>query len=198
MPCGSLSDADLLKSYITTYGSHSNQAWYEGKILASTFAGSDCSFGIGGDWSNAWEQAFKTPLASAGKAVFFLPSVFTDPSTFSSVSVMDGELNWSSGWPIGDSAPSFDYDTTYINGLGSSKKYMAAVSPAFFTHYGQNSWNKNWIFQSDGFLYAKRWEILVQNRDKFDLIESLTWNDYVGCTSFFYSFTYINLSKEPC
>lgn len=27
-------------------------------------------------------------------------------------------------------------------------------------------------------LYAYRWEQLVANRDKFDLIEALTWNDY--------------------
>jgi glucan endo-1,3-alpha-glucosidase len=41
-----------------------------------------------------------------------------------------------------------------------------------------DSWNKNWIFKSDDFLFAKRWQTLVDNRDRFDSIEALTWNDY--------------------
>ena len=31
---------------------------------------------------------------------------------------------------------------------------------------------------SDDWLYSYRYEALVSNRDKFDLIEALTWNDY--------------------
>ena len=31
---------------------------------------------------------------------------------------------------------------------------------------------------SDDFLFARRWELLVQNRAKFNLVEALTWNDY--------------------
>lgn len=41
----------------------------------------------------------------------------------------------------------FSTDQTYISGLnsvsGDSKTYMAAVSPWFFTHYPQSSFNKN-------------------------------------------------------
>ncbi|KAL7412808.1 glycoside hydrolase [Mrakia frigida] len=176
LPCSSYDNAAALRSYITTYAAHPNQAWYGGKILASTFAGSDCTFGQGG-WTAGWQTAFKDVLSNAGTPVYFMPSVFTDPSTFGSASAMDGELNWNSGWPMGGDDLDFSSDTTYMNALGS-KGYMAAVSPVFFTHYGVNSWNKNWIFRSDNWLYASRWETLVANRDKFDLIEALTWNDY--------------------
>lgn len=34
------------------------------------------------------------------------------------------------------------------------------------------------MFLSDQHLYSKRWESLVSQRDKFDLVEILTWNDY--------------------
>ncbi|EDR13362.1 glycoside hydrolase family 71 protein [Laccaria bicolor S238N-H82] len=60
----------------------------------------------------------------------------------------------------------------------SSPLYMAAVSPWFFTHYGKDSFNKNFIFLSDQHLYSKRWESLVETRDTVDVVEVLTWNDY--------------------
>lgn len=100
LPCTSYSDGALLQSYITTYGDNAHQAYYEGKILVSTFAGSSCTFGST-DWDAGWAAAFKTPLTEAGYDTFFMPSVFTDPSTFSAVDVMDGELNWNGGWPSG-------------------------------------------------------------------------------------------------
>lgn len=34
------------------------------------------------------------------------------------------------------------------------------------------------LFYSDGFMFAKRWQLLVNNRSKLDLIEALTWNDF--------------------
>ncbi|TFK58573.1 glycoside hydrolase [Pluteus cervinus] len=55
---------------------------------------------------------------------------------------------------------------------------MAAVSPWFFTHYGQDSYNKNFVFLSDQHLYAKRWESLISTRDQVDIVQVLTWNDY--------------------
>lgn len=130
-----------------------------------------------GDWNTGWQQTVKTPfLAQTGKDFFFLPSVFADPSTFSSATVMDGELNWNGGWPTGSNAGATWWsDDRYLSALGD-KAYMATVSPTFFTHYGANSWNKNWIFQSDDFLFAARWKTLVDNRHRFDSVEVLTWN----------------------
>ncbi|TFK40779.1 glycoside hydrolase family 71 protein [Crucibulum laeve] len=64
------------------------------------------------------------------------------------------------------------------DGEDSKRAYMGAVSPWFFTHYGKDSFNKNFIFLADQHLYSKRWESLIAQRDKFDVVQILTWNDY--------------------
>ncbi|KAF9483528.1 glycoside hydrolase family 71 protein [Pholiota conissans] len=64
------------------------------------------------------------------------------------------------------------------NGAATKKAYMGAVSPWFFTHYGPNSFNKNFIYLADQHLYSKRWEAMISNRNQFDIVEILTWNDY--------------------
>ncbi|KAL7413970.1 glycoside hydrolase, partial [Mrakia frigida] len=174
--CSSYGHADILRSLVARFAGHSNQAKYASKVLVGTFAGSDCSFGQGGGWSNAWQNVFKTPLQNAGIPIFFVPAVFVDTSTFGSASVMDGELNWNGGWPTGNNGIDFSRDNTYMSALGSrSQGYMAAVSPAFYTHYAPWSWNKNWLFKSDDWLFARRWQQLVENRNRFDMIEVLTW-----------------------
>jgi len=84
-----------------------------------------------------------------------------------------------------------DTDDQYISGLqalsgqvqardgqSSKKAYMGAVSPWFFTHYGPNSFNKNFVFLADQHLYAKRWESIIGSRDQFDIVEIISWNDY--------------------
>ncbi|KAF9533108.1 glycosyl hydrolase family 71-domain-containing protein [Crepidotus variabilis] len=88
---------------------------------------------------------------------------------------------------IGDTA----WDTVYLKGLGtlgglqkrddpSSGKptYMAAAAANFFTHYGADTFNKNFAYLGDQFLLAKRWESIINNRDQYDIIELLTWNDF--------------------
>jgi len=64
------------------------------------------------------------------------------------------------------------------DGESTKRAYMAAVSPWFFTHYGANSFNKNFIFLSDQHLYSKRWESVISLRDQLDIVQLLTWNDY--------------------
>lgn len=264
LPCSAFSHADLLKNYVTQYAAHPAQAFYEGRQLVSTFAGSDCSFGLGAGWNDGWETAFKQPLKSAGFDVFFLPSIFTDPATFGGASALDGELNWNSGWPsaandvsargpllrhprprrltlrvhlFSSSQLDFSSDTHYMNALGS-KAYMAAVRPVLRARSsfalslapmadaprdppppslrfrppssrttaptrGTRTGSSGPTAVSPALLdlvlppfsqrcrlrpvllpshppglYAYRWEQLVANRDKFDLIEALTWNDY--------------------
>lgn len=68
-------------------------------------------------------------------------------------------------------------DELYMNALGS-KEYMGAVSPFFYTHFAPNSWNKNWLYRSDDWLYCQRWEDLIAMRDRVRQVEILTWNDY--------------------
>ncbi|KAF8158163.1 glycosyl hydrolase family 71-domain-containing protein [Crassisporium funariophilum] len=64
------------------------------------------------------------------------------------------------------------------DGESSKRAYMGAVSPWFFTHYGPDTFNKNFVFLSDQHLYSKRWESLIDSRDQFDIVQVLTWNDY--------------------
>ncbi|KAL0961058.1 hypothetical protein HGRIS_006046 [Hohenbuehelia grisea] len=58
------------------------------------------------------------------------------------------------------------------------RAYMAAVSPWFFTHYGADSFAKNFMYLTDQHLYSRRWESLISSRDQFDIVQVLTWNDY--------------------
>jgi glucan endo-1,3-alpha-glucosidase len=175
LSCGSSSDAANLVSLVQSHASSSAQAMHNGQVLVSTFAGSDCTFGTGSN--NAWQTLFVNALTNDGVDIFFVPSVFSDVSTFSSDTWMDGELNWNSGWPMGSTDLTTASDTTYMNALGS-KEYMPAISPFFFTHFGVNSWNKNWLYRSDDWLYATRWEQVIAMRDSVKMTEILTWNDF--------------------
>ncbi|RXK35703.1 hypothetical protein M231_07031 [Tremella mesenterica] len=173
LPCSSTSDASNLVSLVKQFASSSAQATHEGKVLVSTFAGSDCTFG-GGDWMTSFVQ----PLKSSGVEISFVPSLFVPISTFASETYMDGELNWNSAWPMGDVDLSVsNTDSEYMTALGE-KEYMPAISPFFYTHFGSNSWNKNWLYRSDDWLYCERWEQVISLRDKVSMTELLTWNDY--------------------
>ncbi|WWC66431.1 uncharacterized protein I206_100333 [Kwoniella pini CBS 10737] len=169
LACSSSSDASNLVNLVKNFAGQSAQATHEGKVLVSTFAGSDCAI--------SWKNDFVTALSNAGVSIFFVPSIFSNPSTFSSNDWMDGELNWNSGWPMGSADIDTSSDTQYISALGD-KEYWAAVSPFFFTHFSPATWNKNWLYRSDDWLYATRWEDLIAMRDQVKSVEILTWNDY--------------------
>ena len=175
LSCSSSSDAVELVSMVKTYATNAGQAMHNGKVLVSTFAGSDCTFGTGS--SNGWQTAFVDALTSDGVNIFFVPSLFSDISTFSSNSWMDGELNWNSGWPMSDSDLTTASDVSYLSALGD-KEYMPAISPFFYTHFGADSWNKNWLYRSDDWLYCTRWEQIIAMRENVKMTEILTWNDY--------------------
>lgn len=175
LSCASSSDAANLVGIVKQFASSSAQAMHNGKILVSTFAGSDCTFGTGS--SNGWQGSFVNALSSQGVDIFFVPSLFSDISTFSSNTWMDGELNWNSGWPSGGSDIATAGDTDYMAALGS-KEYMPAISPFFYTHFGANSWNKNWLYRGDDWLYCTRWEQVIAMRESVKMAEILTWNDY--------------------
>lgn len=176
MSCSSSVDAANLVSLVSSFAKSSAQTRREGKTLVSTFSGENCFFGTG-SVKEGWNSMFKSALRLVGTDIFFVPSVFSDPSSFASSEWMDGELNWNSAWPMGGTPLDTSSDEQYMAALGS-KEYMPAISPYFFTHFGANSWNKNWIYRSDDFLYARRWEQLIAMRDRIKSTEILTWNDY--------------------
>jgi len=99
---------------------------------------------------------------------------------------MDGYFNWNGGWPIHlnkDSPPSeirlpnLGTDLHHLHHL-DGRAFMAAVSPWFFTHYGPDSWNKNWIYRGDDHLFVRRWEQIIEMRDQIDITQIISWNDY--------------------
>ncbi|TCD60933.1 hypothetical protein EIP91_009286 [Steccherinum ochraceum] len=173
IPCTTAANSALLRSYVTNYTSHPNQLKYNNASFVSTFAGEGCKFGAS-TVNQGWINTLKTNLTPT----YFVPSFFVDPATFSSqYSVQDGAFNWNSGWPMGNYDINFSSDQLYINNL-ASKTYMGAVSPWFFTHYGPQSYNKNFIYRGDNWLFAERWEALIANRTKVQFAEVISWNDY--------------------
>ena len=176
MACGSVVDAATLVALVNTFAKSSAQTLHNGKVLVSTFSGENCAFGRSSA-ADGWNTMFKKPLKLVGTDIFFVPSIFSDPSSFGSAEWMDGELNWNSGWPMGNTPLDTSSDEHYMAALGS-KEYMPAISPFFFTHFPTWGWNKNWIYRSDDFLYANRWEQVIAMRDRVKFTEILTWNDY--------------------
>jgi glucan endo-1,3-alpha-glucosidase len=87
-----------------------------------------------------------------------------------------------------------DLDNYYIAGNGG-KLFMAAASPWFYSHYSY----KNWFYGGDDWLYPARWEQLVANRNKIDLVEVISWNDYgeshyIGVRTF----SFLSLREVDC
>lgn len=81
MPCSSPDDAQTLRNYITQYAQHPNQLQYNGRAVASTFAGESCTFGQG-SVPDGWRTQFTQHSELSGaNAVHFLPSFFVDPAT---------------------------------------------------------------------------------------------------------------------
>ncbi|KAB5588576.1 Glucan endo-1,3-alpha-glucosidase agn1 [Ceratobasidium theobromae] len=81
-------------------------------------------------------------------------------------------------------AINFDSDNRVTANLGTSGDagagniFMTSVSPWFYTHYGATSLNKNWLYRADDWLYNTRWDQLVQFRNKVDIVQVISWNDY--------------------
>ncbi|KAI0646055.1 glycoside hydrolase family 71 protein [Trametes meyenii] len=175
LPCLNASHAEPLQTYIKTYVNNTSQMTYNGRVLVSTFTGEACTFGTD-SLNQAWTDALK-PGNGSVPDIWFLPSFFVDPTTFSNLTVIDGAFHWNSGWPMGNYNVTFAPDTSYISNL-ENKTYMAAVSPWFFTHYGKDTFNKNFIYRGDDWLLSQRWEMLVANRTSVPLTQVLTWNDF--------------------
>ncbi|PFH51633.1 glycoside hydrolase family 71 protein [Amanita thiersii Skay4041] len=172
LPCASASDGNILRDYIMRYQYHPNQFRYQGKQFISTFSGEHCTFGAQ-SVDQGWNQVIRNGLSS----VHFVPSFFVDPGTFNQFTCLDGVFNWNSGWPMGNYDINNDSDNVYLSNLGG-KTYMAAVSPWFFTHYGADTYNKNFIYRADDWLLPRRWELLIQNEVRADIVQVISWNDY--------------------
>ncbi|KAK7689670.1 hypothetical protein QCA50_007465 [Cerrena zonata] len=170
--CQSASDADGIRQFVNGYNGHPNQVYIDGKMLVSTFSGEQCGFGTR-DLNTGWWNTIKAGMPPT----YFVPAFFANPGDFGGLTAIDGAFNWNSAWPSGDFDIDFGNDQTWINDLGG-RGYMAGVSPWFFTHYGPQSFNKNWIYRADDWLWASRWEELIQNRGQVSFAQVISWNDY--------------------
>ena len=54
--------------------------------------------------------------------------------------------------------------------------YLYGFLSIFVQHYGPDSYNKNFIYRSDDWLYNSRWEMLIEHRADVDIVEILSWN----------------------
>ncbi|KAI0047881.1 glycoside hydrolase family 71 protein [Auriscalpium vulgare] len=167
LSCADDNDAITLAKLVQRYAGHPAQLRNNGRVVLSTFEGDECGFGSAG-----WEKVVD------GLNVWFLPVFFGEIASWSQWGVVDGAFNWNSGWPSGDQNVTWDSDAWWISQMPSGKSYVAAASPWFFTHYGPDTYNKNWIYRGDDWLLAMRWELIVAHRDQIDMVEIISWNDF--------------------
>ncbi|KAG8876747.1 hypothetical protein FRB97_003961 [Tulasnella sp. 331] len=103
---------------------------------------------------------------------------FVQPANIASTDA-DGAFQWNS-WPSNNNTPIDSTMTTagdsYYQQVLHGKPYMAGVSPWFFAHYSNTSYNKNYLYLSDTLL-IDRWNEMINNV-KPHLIELQTWNDF--------------------
>ncbi|KIO26834.1 glycoside hydrolase family 71 protein [Tulasnella calospora MUT 4182] len=181
LTCTSTADANSISSTIVRWANHAAQLKdSNGAVYVGTFSGENCYFGQG-DFATGWIQAVKTGPRNSGVTTKFIPSFF--PVNYHGAmftSFMDGVFPWNNAWPMGNYDISWSSDVSTLSSVDRThgQVYMAPISPWFFTHYGQDTWNKNWIYRADDWMYSTRWEQLITNRASVDLVQIITWNDY--------------------
>ncbi|KAJ7505299.1 glycoside hydrolase [Mycena galericulata] len=208
LPCATVDDGAALRARVLNFTTHPNQLQMNGKAFVSTFAGESCKFGqdsVADGWRTQFTQNPDLQGKIHFVPSFFIdPATFTDFSgvmdgafNFNSgwpIQVTSSFVNGVTSDLVGtgpDAANALNQfigsnatDLQQIQDLATLAAgappltYMAAVAPWFFTHFGPNSFNKNFIFLADQHLYPRRWETLIDTRDQIDLVEIVTWNDY--------------------
>ncbi|KAJ3508394.1 hypothetical protein NLJ89_g5780 [Agrocybe chaxingu] len=172
LPCQTAEDGKILRQLVTAYAKHSNQLLYDGKPFVSSFGGQTCKFGTD-HMDEGWSNVLKNDLTP----VHFVPAFFMEPPIFPSLKSIDGAFSWDSSWPMGNYDINSGYDDEYLRYL-PGRTYMAGVSPCFFTHYARDTFDKNFIFRSDGWLPAARWELIHKYRNQIDIVQIISWNDF--------------------
>ncbi|KAI0761962.1 glycoside hydrolase [Trametes elegans] len=208
IPCATADDGAKIRALTMQFATRPAQLQVEGKAFVSTFAGESCKFGasdVPTGWRTQYTQHPDTNGKIHFVPSFFIdPAIF---NTFNGVMDGDFNFNSGWPLTLtAEQAPqqlpgvnlnkidaaganalkkfigAFDTDSQHITQLASvqdsAKTYMAAVSPWFFTHFGEDTFNKNFVYDGDEHLYVTRWENIIENRDKVGLVEVVTWNDF--------------------
>ncbi|KAJ6515281.1 glycoside hydrolase family 71 protein [Mycena sanguinolenta] len=156
-------DTATMSTYMQTYATQPGQFMYSNSAFVSSFVGDG--------------YPYRTLESQSGVKLFACPS--WQPGSFINNANADCGMSWNAAWPNDNNNPidaniTTDLDKQYITDLGE-KPYMMPVSPWFSTHYGGDTYNKNWIFYSD-WLFQSRWEQALSLQPQF--VEILTWNDF--------------------
>lgn len=175
------------------YSTNPAQFLYNGIPFVSTFSGDQygSSFGLG--LCDGWNEL----RSYVPTNMYFVPGFFFPESTGITIAnvsqCVEGLFQWNSAWSIDgtpvssqtdlvSSSPSYvylmwldDISQAWIEALGPNKTYMAGISPTFFTHYGADSLNKNFVYGSEN-NYATRWQQVTNI--SAPLVQVITWNDF--------------------
>ncbi|CAH7673625.1 glycosyl hydrolase family 71-domain-containing protein, partial [Phakopsora pachyrhizi] len=173
------------------FSKRKSQFKYKGKVFLSTFSGEVPGTFMNGNpnYTSAW-CTLKASLRGHGVDTYFVPGwTGIEPSTSRCA---DGLLSWDA-WPhVSNDIPSSDqltYNVTIQESLyfpdkaamkaarAVSKTFMAPVSPFFFKHL-DSSTADNYIYRGDDWMMVNRYTKLIQQKQKPEFIELLTWNDY--------------------
>ncbi|KAB5596549.1 hypothetical protein CTheo_186 [Ceratobasidium theobromae] len=159
-------DVSKMTAQITAHASSARTYRWNGKVLVSTYGGSDRGDAF-------WNQ-LKSACASAGVPIVFAPAFpdYKDPAgasglvnTFSSLDGPedDGDLLTTAS------------DLAFKSAIKQSRTgpYIMSVSPWQFKEMGGS---QNWVQLSDT-LWDYRWKQAI-NDVKPDIVEIVTWNDY--------------------
>ncbi|KAJ6458972.1 glycoside hydrolase family 71 protein [Mycena sanguinolenta] len=156
-------DIDTMATYMQTYATQAGQFMYNGAAFVSSFVGDGF--------------AYRTLESQSGISLFACPN--WQPGSLVNNANADCGMSWNAAWPNTNNNPldaniTTALDQQYISDL-AGKPYMMPVSAWFFTHYGPDTYSKNWIFYSD-WLLQSRWDEVLQLQPHF--VEILTWNDF--------------------
>ena len=72
-------------------------------------------------------------MTNQSMPIYLMPAIFSDPSGFKGLDWLDGEFNWNGAWTMTAAPLTTASDDQYMSALGTTKGYMPAMSPAFFT-----------------------------------------------------------------
>ncbi|KAK6967116.1 glycoside hydrolase family 71 protein [Favolaschia claudopus] len=156
-------DTNMMSSYLQKYATLPGQFMYNSAAFVSSFVGDNFPY--------------RQVESQSGVKVFACPN--WQPGSFITTTNADCGMSWNAAWPNFNNDPidanlTTALDQEYITDL-RGKPYMMPVSPWFSTHYGGDTYGKNWIFYSD-WLYQTRWDQALQLQPQF--VEILTWNDF--------------------
>lgn len=171
-PCSTAAQAVQYATLVSSYRSHPNQAFYQNKLLLTLFDGAYCTFGQAN--VNAGWAYFRAQMTARNTPVYIMPSLFVDLAQHN---WYDGHFDWDNSWPKAGQDLDGSRDVqAKAQMTARGKGYMPGISPNFFTYYSPQTYNKNWIYRSDDWLMASRFEQIIQQRASHDMAELITWN----------------------